>query len=131
MRRIGGTPRIYRWLFVIGTVLLLTPAALTYSTASSVAAHREWVDGLHREVDSLDARRTHAEDDADPRLGEYERNLARRADELKKAQEQLARTEHAQDSLWRGSGRGPLLLVAGIALVVLGLRLRRFEQYGE
>ncbi len=131
MRRIGGTPRLYRWLLVIGAVLLLTPAVLTYSARSSVTAHREWVDGLQRDVDSLDTRRADADADADPRLAEFERELVRGVDGLNRAQRRLAEAENARDSLWRVNGRGPLLLVAGIALLFLGLRLRRFEQYGE
>jgi hypothetical protein len=131
MRRVGGTPRLYRWLLIIGTVALLAPAMLTYSAASTVAARRERVDGLQQQVDSLDTRRADAEADDDPRLAEYERDLARSTGALERAQQQLTRAQRAQDSLWRLDGRGPVLLFAAILLLLLGYRLRRFEQFGE
>jgi hypothetical protein len=129
--RIGGTPRLYRWLFVLGAVVMASPIVLSVSAYGTVSSYREWTTDLSRSIDSLTSVRGEAEASGDPRLPEYETALAGRTAQLERARSRLDRAQRHAALWWHANGRGPLLLAAGAALVLLGVRLRRFEQYGE
>ena len=129
--RIGGTPRLYRWLLVLGAAVLASPVLLTASAHGTVASYREWTTSLTEAVDSLRVLTRDAEAAGDPALPEYDAALADQAAELDRAVQRLDRARRRAGELWHLTGRGPLLLAAGAGLLLLGLRLRRFEQYGD
>ena len=129
--RLGGTPRIYRWLLVLGVAILASPVLLTASAHGTVASYQEWTASLTQAVDSLRVLTRDAEAHGDPALPEYDAALADRTAELDRAVHRLDRARRGARQLWRLTGRGPLLLAAGAGLLLLGLRLRRFEQYGD
>lgn len=129
--RIGGTPRVYRWLLALSVVLMASPLALTIGAYDAVASSRSWVASVSGAVDSLAALRHTAEETGDPQLPAYEASVAERRIELARARRRLERAQLSAAGLWRITGRGPLLLAAGCALALLGLRLRRFERYAE
>lgn len=131
LERIGGTPRLYRWLIVLGAALIASPLALTAGAYGTVASYREWQASLSRTVDSLTTLTRSAEQTGDPALPEYETALASRAAELERSARRLEGAQRSAARLWHVNGRGPLLVAAGAALVLLGLRVRRFEQFGD
>jgi hypothetical protein len=49
---------------------------------------------------------------------------------LSQARDHLQRRERDWDDLWRWNGRGPMLVVLGVVLLMMGLRLKRFEESG-
>jgi hypothetical protein len=129
--RIGGTPRLYRWLLVLGAAVLASPVLLTASAHGTVASYQEWTTSLTEAVDSLRVLTRDAEAAGDPALPEYDAALADQTAELDRAVHRLDRARQSARQLWHVTGRGPLLLAAGAGLLLLGLRLRRFEQYGD
>jgi hypothetical protein len=52
-------------------------------------------------------------------------------DALARAHRRLERRRNELDGIWRWNGRGPMLIVAGLLFLTIGIRLRRFVQYGE
>ncbi len=129
--RIGGTPRLYRWLLVLGAVVLASPFLLTASARGTVASYQEWTTSLTRAVDSLSVLTRDAEAVGDPALPQYDAALADQTAELDRAVQRLDRARRRARDVWHPTGKGPLLLAAGAGLLLLGLRLRRFEHYGD
>jgi hypothetical protein len=52
-------------------------------------------------------------------------------DALGRAHRRLDRQRVEYGGIWRWNGRGPMLIVAGMLLLGIGVRLRRFVHYGE
>lgn len=131
LERIGGSPRLYRWLLVLGIVTMASPVPLTISSHGTLASYREWALTVSHTVDSLTVLRNDAETAGDPNLPQYATELADRTAALDRAMRSLDRAQRRAEQLWQLNGLAPLLLATGAGLLLLGLRLRRFEQFGE
>lgn len=121
-------PRLHRWLVLIGLVMIASPFLLTVVSRSSLRSNTEWAVGLQRRVDSL-IEADQGGTSPDSAVIAMQLVAAQRG--LERAQYHVTRAESRLERLWHWSGQGPLLLVAGSILVLLGYRIFRFQQFGD
>ncbi len=129
MARVPPLARLSRWLIALGLIVCLSALAYPFLIRNAADAQREIVadlqnrlallEGIHTDVRTAkDSANVGAEiQSTQVALARVERRLRRRQDELR--------------GVWRLNGRAPMLLFAGLLFVGIGVRLRRFVQYGE
>jgi len=129
LQRFVGSPRLYTWLLVLGVVVALMPLPITLFTRSKAAYHEAQIERTGQQVGWLRAAEETALTAADSAA--IEAQIARVEEIAAVARRRLDRQRHRLDTMWRPTGGGPLLVVVGVLISVLGYRLRRFELYGE
>ncbi len=129
MARVPPLARLSRWLIALGLIVGLSAFAYPFLIRNAADAQREIVADLQNRLALLEDIRTDVRTPNDSAnvgaeiestqaaLARVERRLRRREDELR--------------GVWRLNGRAPMLLFAGLLFVGIGVRLRRFVQYGE
>ncbi len=121
-------PRLHRWLVLIGLVMIASPFVLTIVSNSSLRSNGDWATGLQQRVDSL---RELSDGGTSPDSAVISMQLSAAERGLERARYQVARAEGRLERMWRWNGQGPLLLVAGALLVLMGYRIFRFQQFGD
>ena len=129
LQRFVGSPRLYTWLIVIGVVVALMPLPITFLTRSKAAYHEAQIQRAGQQVGWLRSAARTALTAADS--AGIEAQIARVEGIAAVAQRRLDRQRRRLDTMWQPAGGGPLLVVVGALISVLGYRLRRFELYGE
>ncbi len=129
MARVPPLARLSRWLIALGLIVGLSALAYPFLIRNAADAQHQIVADLQDRLELLEGLR------ADVRTAKDSANVGA---EIESTQAPLARVERRlrrrQDELrgvWRLSGRAPMLLFTGLLFVGIGIRLRRFVQYGE
>ena len=129
MRQTPSLATLARWLVALGIVTVLSGGGYTFLVKGSVHNQGEITESLTDRLEFLEAALDNAiaAKDSVAIVEEVERTK----DSLARAHRRLDRRLAELESMWHLNGRGPMLIVAGLVLVGIGVRLRRFEAYGE
>lgn len=127
--RFVGSPRLYRWLLVMGTLVAVTPLPISLLTRSKATYHEAQVRQAEQRIERLRSAIRDAVTSADS--GALEIEVALVTESAAVAQRRLDRQVRRLATMWRPTGGGPVLIVVGALIAYLGFRLRRFELFGE
>ena len=128
MARNPPLERLARWIIALGIVVILSAFGYPFIVGGAMESQQEITDGLADRLQFLEGILDDAitPEDSVAIAAEVDRTK----DALARAHRRLERRRKEHDGFWRWSGRGPMLIVAGLLFITIGIRLRRFVQYG-
>lgn len=129
MARKPPLERLARWIIALGVIVILSAFVYPFLVSGATESQQEITDGLADRLEFLEGILDDAITPEDSIAIAAEVDLTK--DALARAHRRLERRRNEYESIWRWKGRGPMLIVAGILFLGIGVRLQRFVQYGE
>jgi hypothetical protein len=129
MARVPPLTRLARWLIALGLIVVLSAFVYPFLVRNAVDAQSAIVADLHERLRLLEGIRDDMRTAKDSATIEVE--IASTQTALARVEQRMQRRQNELRGLWKLNGRGPMLLVAGLLFVGIGVRLHRFVQYGE
>jgi len=129
VRRTPSLATLARWLVALGVVTIFSGGGYTFIVKGSVHNQGEITERLADRLEFLETALDNAIAAKDSVAIAEE--VERTKNSLARAHRRLDRRQAELEGMWHLNGRGPMLIVAGLVLVGIGVRLRRFEAYGE
>ena len=129
MARKPPLERLARLVIGIGVVVILSAFFYPLIVKGAVESQQEITNELADRLAFLEGILDDAitPDDSVAIAAEVERTK----NALARAHRRLERRSNEYEGIWRWNGRGPMLIVAGLLFLGIGIRLQRFVQYGE
>ena len=121
--------RLARWVITLGLGVILSAFGYPYVVGGALESQTEITVRLADRLEFLEGILDDAITPADSVAIAAE--VDRTKDALARAHRRLERRRREHEGIWRWNGRGPMLIVAGLLFLAIGIRLRRFVQYGE
>ena len=129
MKRKPPLERLARWVIVLGVIVILSAWAYPFIVSGAVESQQDITTGLASRLGFLERILDDAITPADSIAIAAEVDQTK--DALARAHRRLERRRTERDGIWHWNGRGPMLIVAGLLFLTIGVRLRRFVHYGE
>lgn len=108
---------------------MLSAFAYPFIVSGAAESQQEITDGLANRLEFLEGILDDAITPADSVAIAVEVDQTKNG--LARAHRRLERRRREHEAIWRWNGRGPMLIVAGLLFLGIGIRLRRFVRYGE
>lgn len=129
MARVPPLTRLARWLIALGLIVVFSAFAYPFLIRNAVDAQGEIAGDLHERMALLEDIREDMRTADDSVTIEAEIESTQAA--LARVEQRMQRRQNELQGVWRLNGRSPMLLVAGLLFIGIGVRLHRFVQYGE
>ncbi len=129
MSRKPPLERLARWIIGLGVIVLLSAFGYPLLVSGARESQEEITADLAERLEFLEGILDDAITPEDSAAIVVEVDLTKEA--LGRAHRRLDRRRNEYAGIWRWNGRGPMLIAAGLLFLGIGIRLRKFVQYGE
>jgi hypothetical protein len=129
MARKPPLERLARWIIALGIIVIVSAFTYPLIVKGAAESQEEITDGLADRLEFLEGILDDAISPEDSVAIAIEVDQTK--DALTRAHRRLDRQRNQYEAIWRWNGRGPMLIVAGLSFLAIGIRLQRFVRYGE
>ena len=121
--------RLARWIIGLGIVVALSAFGYPLLVSGAMESQEEITESLAERLEFLEGILDDAITPEDSAAIAVEVEQTKEA--LARAHRRLDRRRSEYEGIWRWNGRGPMLIAAGLLFLGIGIRLRKFVQFGE